>query len=65
MTARVTEADLLEAIEFVCEIIIEHGAKYAPLLDRLEQELAATKRDDDPISRARRHLARAQETLHV
>ena len=36
------------------------GVKYAPLLDRLERELAAIKRDDDPISRARRHLARAR-----
>jgi len=37
----------------------EHGGKYAPLSDRPDQELAVFKRDDDPISCGRRHLARA------
>ena len=55
----VTEAQLLADIELISEIIIEHGEKYAPLLDRLEQELEKRRRDD-PISRARRHLERAQ-----
>lgn len=50
MTVRITEAKLIEAIEFVSEIIIEHGAIYAPLLDRLEQELAAIKGADDPLT---------------
>lgn len=55
----VTEAQLLADIALVSEIILEHGEKYAPLLDRLEQELE-TRRRNDPISRARMHLARAQ-----
>ncbi|MCW2086690.1 UNVERIFIED_ORG: hypothetical protein M2193_008865 [Bradyrhizobium japonicum] len=52
----ITEAQLLADIALVSEIILEHGEKYAPLLDRLEQELEARRRDD-PVSRARRHLA--------
>ncbi|MBR1170504.1 hypothetical protein [Bradyrhizobium liaoningense] len=51
----ITEAQLLADIALVSEIILEHGEKYAPLLDRLEQELEARRRDD-PINRARRHL---------
>jgi len=60
MTARLTEAQLLADIALVSEIILEHGTKYAPLLERLEQELAALRRGNDPVSRARMHLARAQ-----
>ncbi|MHC1943485.1 hypothetical protein IF803_03765 [Bradyrhizobium sp. UFLA06-06] len=52
----ITEKRLLEAIALVSEVIILHGDKYAPLLDRLEQELEAIKRYEDPVSRARRHL---------
>lgn len=52
----ITEAQILNAIALVSEIILEHGEKYAPLLDRLEQELEARRRND-PISRARAHLA--------
>lgn len=55
----VTEAQLLADIALVSEIILEHGEKYAPFLDRLEQELERRRRDD-PISRARRYLALSQ-----
>lgn len=58
MTAPITEKRLLDAIAVVSEVIILHGVKYAPLLDRLEQELEDIRRYDDPISRARRHLAK-------
>lgn len=54
-----TEQQLREAITFVSEIIIEHGAKYAPLLDRLEQELDKL-RHADPLARARRHVDAAR-----
>lgn len=53
----ITEAQLLADIALVSEIILEHGEKYAPLLDRLEQEMDKRRRED-PISRARAHLAR-------
>ena len=57
---RFTEEWLLGAIGLISEVIIAHGSKYAPWLDRLEHELAELKRYDDPVSRARRHLARAR-----
>lgn len=61
MTApTITEQRLLGAIAIVSEVIIKHGVKYAPVLDRLERELADLQNVDDPLSRARRHLARAQ-----
>ncbi|QOG20403.1 hypothetical protein [Bradyrhizobium sp. SEMIA] len=50
-----TEAQLLADIALISEIILEHGEKYAPYLDRLEAELEARRRND-PISRARAHL---------
>lgn len=56
-----TEQQLREAITLVSEIIVEHGVKYAPLLDRLEQEFARLKeRNGDVIARARKHLAAAK-----
>lgn len=58
MTAPITEKRLLDAIALVSEVIILHGVKYAPLLDRLEQELEALRQYIDPVSRARRHLVR-------
>lgn len=61
----ISEQRLLGAIEVVCEIILKHGVKYAPLLDRLERELVEFKRIDDPINRARRHLARGKEQQPV
>jgi hypothetical protein len=56
MTHRVTEAQLIEAIELVSEIIL---SQIRPLLDR-RAGARCPKRGDDPISRSRRHLARAQ-----
>lgn len=53
-----TEEWLIIAIGLISEVIVEHGAKYGPWLDRLERELADIKRHDDPVSRARRHLER-------
>lgn len=55
-----TEQWLVGAIAVISEVIVEHGAQYAPWLDRLERELAAIKSQDDPVSRARRHLARSK-----
>lgn len=54
----ITEAQLLADIALVSEIILEHGEKYAPLLDRLEQELEACRRGA-PMIRAQRHLERS------
>ncbi|WP_375780841.1 hypothetical protein ACE103_20080 [Bradyrhizobium sp. ma5] len=65
MTAQITEKRLLDAIALVSEVIILHGEKYAPLLDRLEQELEAIKHYESPVSRARRHLARLDSTQSI
>ena len=54
----VTEEWLVWAIGFISEGIIKHGPVYAPLLDRLERELEKIRSYEDPIVRARRHLAR-------
>lgn len=56
----ITEAQLIADIELISEIILEHGEKYAPFLDRLEQELEARRRNN-PLSRARKHLERARQ----
>ena len=56
----ITEERLIEAIVLVSEIIIKHGAQYAPILDRLERELEKLRNQaDDPITRALAHLAAA------
>ncbi|OKO73612.1 hypothetical protein [Bradyrhizobium sp. NAS96.2] len=60
MTAPITEKRLLDAIAVVSEVILLHGAKYAPLLDRLEQELDALRSYESPVVRAQRHLAQRQ-----
>lgn len=61
-----TEEWLTRAIGVVSEVIVLHGPQYAPLLDRLERELAEMKqRDDDPVSRARKHLAARSVAAHI
>lgn len=60
MTIAPTEERLTDAIALVAEVIVKHGPQYGPILDRLEQELAALKRGNDPVSRARMHLARVE-----
>ena len=51
------------AIAVISEVIVLHGPQYAPWLDRLERELEELqrKRGEDPLSRARRHLAARAE----
>lgn len=65
MSAAVTEERLIGAIELVSEVILLHGAKFAPILDRLERDLAELRRYEDPVSRARQHLARARSGAAV
>jgi hypothetical protein len=56
-----TEEMLLSDIALISEIILEHGVKYAPFLDRLEREFALLKeRKGDVIARAQKHLAAAK-----
>ncbi len=60
-----TEEWLNGAIALISEVILEHGAQYAPILDRLERELEQLKLRGDPVTRARRHLLRAQDLARV
>jgi hypothetical protein len=52
----VTEERLVDGIQLISEIILEHGVVYAPILDRLEKELEQRRIRGDVITRARRHL---------
>lgn len=48
---------LERALVVAAYIVVRHGPVYAPLVDRLERELEAARRDD-PVDRARRILER-------
>ena len=43
------------ALVLAAYIVVRHGPKFAPLVDRLEKELEAARRDD-PVERAKRIL---------
>ncbi len=51
-----TEEWLLKAIDTVSFCIVEDGAVYAPILERLENELELIRRKDDVVARARRNV---------
>jgi hypothetical protein len=61
-----TEIERIErAMVAVAYIVTRHGPQYAPILDRLERELA-DRRDNDPVRRAERLLDRyKRETLLI
>lgn len=48
---------LERALAVMAYIVLRHGAVYAPILERLEREVEAARRDD-PISRAKHILDR-------
>jgi len=50
----VTLARLERALVTAAYIVLRHGPAYAPILERLENEVAEFKRREDPIERARR-----------
>lgn len=54
---------LENAIQVVARVIVTYGeVEYAPLLDRLEKELAYFREARDPVSRARAILQAGQAT---
>jgi hypothetical protein len=53
----ITVERLEAALAIVARAIIADGAVYAPIFDRLEQEIAALRANDDAVSRAHRYLA--------
>jgi hypothetical protein len=56
----VTLERLERALAAISYAILLDGPVYAPVLDRLEREIAALRVRDDVVSRARQHLERFQ-----
>lgn len=53
----VTAARIESALDLVSEVMVLHNRpRFAPYLDRLEQELAAIESKDGAMARARRRL---------
>lgn len=55
--APITEARLRCALVAAAYIVTTHGDVYAPIFERLEREHEQIKREQDPLSRARRLLS--------
>lgn len=54
---KIMVARLENAVQAVARAIVNYGEiEYAPLLDRLEKELAYYREERDPVSRARKIL---------
>ena len=51
----VTLERLERALAVVAYVVLHHGRAYAPILERLEREVEAARRDD-LVVRARRHV---------
>ena len=58
MQTEFTEEWLLNAIDLVSFCIVEDGAVYAPILERLEAELQIIRNREDVVARARRNIER-------
>jgi hypothetical protein len=57
----VTLERLERALAAVSYAIMLDGPVYAPVLDRLEREIAAMRANDDVVSRAKKHLERFRD----
>lgn len=62
MQSEFTEEWLLNAIDLVSFCIVEDGAVYAPILERLESELQIIRRREDVVARARRNVERRRNS---
>lgn len=58
MQTEFTEEWLLNAIDLVSFCIVEDGAVYAPILERLEAELQVIRNREDVVARAMRNIER-------
>lgn len=63
MQTEFTEEWLCDAIDLVSFCIVEDGAVYAPILERLETELQILRNREDVVSRARRNIERRNAAL--
>jgi hypothetical protein len=57
----VTLERLERALAAISYAILLDGPIYAPVLDRLEREIAALRASEDVVSRARQHLQRLRD----
>ena len=57
----ITPERLERALEAISYAIVLDGPIYAPILERLEREIAARRADDDVVSRARAHLEKFRD----
>jgi hypothetical protein len=57
----VTPERLELALAAISYAILLDGPVYAPILDRLEREIAAMRANDDVVSRARAHLEKFRD----
>jgi hypothetical protein len=56
MTGAPSLTDRIErALVFAAYVVVTYGPQYSPIVDRLERELEAARRDD-PVTRAQRIL---------
>ena len=61
----VTLERLERALAAISYAIVLDGPVYAPVLDRLEREIAAMRANEDVVSRARQHLERFRDQAAV
>jgi hypothetical protein len=61
----VTLERLERALAAISYAILLDGPVYAPVLDRLEREIAAMRANEDVVSRARQHLERFRDQAAV
>ena len=59
-SAPVTLARLEQSLAAISYAILLDGPVYAPIMERLEREIAAWHAKDDIVSRAQQHLAQFQ-----
>lgn len=52
----IEEHHLVAAVRELAYVVVTYGEKYAPLLDRMERELADLRRRQKPVDHARRIL---------
>jgi hypothetical protein len=61
----VTLERLERALAAISYAILLDGPVYAPIMERLEREIAAWHAKDDIVSRARQHLTRFQDQAAI
>jgi hypothetical protein len=61
MRREITIERLERALALISFAIVQDGPVYAPILERIEREIAELRAGDDVVSRARRNLERIRD----